>query len=275
MTLAELDAFGLSQHASFCPQPLHIQKKPRRATFRKRVFRKPTHRHNEQYVFGPLDDIIDEIKSNIWESPHDYSTEPSLLGWAAPLEVPSTWTVTPLPVSRTPSNQPLTIRKNRESRSSASGSSMGDPLCFSRSSSSQDDAFHGGPVGAPAVIGIASWPLFDAPVSCDSTDAVGTSNAVGKCNHTSAQDALEHASQNAEDRSTSSKRRPSRLRLFTGLSRLRRTDTREWSGSSGDTYDLTSPMSLGAHKENAFAREGLQEPSDDVVEAYVRRNARK
>ena len=273
MTLAALDAFGLSQHASFCPQPLHIQKKPRRATFRKRVFRKPTHRHNEQYVFGPLDDIIDEIKSNIWESPHDYSTEPSLLGWAAPLEVPSTWTVTPLPVSRTPSNQPLTIRKNRETRSSASGSSTGDSLFFSRSSS-QDDAFHGGPVGEPAVIGTAPWPLFDAPMSCDSTDAASTTHAVGSCNYTSAQDALEHASQNGEGRSVS-KRRPSRLRLFTGLSRLRRTDTRESSGSSGDTYDLTSPLSLAAHKENGLAREGLQEPGDDAVEAYVRRNARK
>ena len=66
MALAAIDTLGLSQHVDFCPPPLHIQKKPRRATFRRRIFHKPTcHRPNEQRVYGPLDDIIDEIRSNI------------------------------------------------------------------------------------------------------------------------------------------------------------------------------------------------------------------
>ena len=269
MALATLDTPGLSQHAAFCPPPLHIQKKPRRATFHKRIFRKSTHhRPNDQYVYGPLDDIINEIRSNIWESPHDYSTEAYLLDRATPLEVPSTWTAIPLPVSRLPSNQPLTIRKNRESRSSASGSNMGDPRHFSRSSS-QDDAFGGGPVVAPASAGTISWPLLDEPTSYRTADAPETSGAAGL----NAQEAFRSISQNTEDRNIPTKRRPSVLRLFTGLSRLRRTDTGEIS-SGGDTSDLVSPTSLEAHNDNR-SEDASQEPGEDAVEAYIRRNARK
>ncbi|KAF2628712.1 hypothetical protein BU25DRAFT_466485 [Macroventuria anomochaeta] len=271
MALAAIDTLGLSQHAAFCPPPLHIQKKPRRATFRKRIFRKSTHnRDNDQYVYGPLDDIINEIRSNIWESPHDYSTETSLLSWAASLDVPSTWTVTPLPVSRLPSNQPLTIRKNRESRSSASGSSMGDPLYFSRTSS-QDYAFDGGPVGAPVSTGDTPWPLFDAPMSYETAHTPNTSDAAGHFNHINAS---ENVSQNAEARTIPTKRRPSVLRMFTGFSRLRRTDTGETNGSGGDASDPASPTSLEAHNEDERGEEVSEEPSENAVEAYIRKNAR-
>ena len=198
MALAALESFGLSQHSGFCPPPLHIQKKPRRATIRKRIFRKSTyHQANDKYVHGPLDDIINEIRSDIWESPHDYSVEASHLGWAAPLEVPSTWTVTPLPVSQLPSSQPLTIRKNRESRSSTSGSSMGDHTNFSRTSS-HDNAFNGGPVGAPASTGTTPWPSFDATVSHETAHAP---DALGNVEHAYQTEAAEDFSQNADGRS--------------------------------------------------------------------------
>lgn len=272
MALAAPYSFGLSHHAAFCPQPLQIQKRTRRATFRKRIFRKSTHHgHNDEYVCGPLDDIINEIKSNLWESPHAHSTEASLLGWAVPLDVQSTWTVTPLPLSRTPSSQPLTIRKNRESRSSASSSSVGDAMYFSRTSS-RDDADYGGPVGAPVSTGIAPWPLFDAPTSYESAHASSTSDAVNGLNHSEAPDC---ASQSVEKPALPSKRRSSRLRLLTGLSRLRRTDTAETSGSGGDTSDLKSPVSPEAHHENWLEEELLPEPSVDAVEAYFRKNGRK
>lgn len=56
----------LPPHDHLCPSPLHIHKKQRKATFRRRIFRKSTHSDiSDQYVFGPLDDIIDEIKSDI------------------------------------------------------------------------------------------------------------------------------------------------------------------------------------------------------------------
>lgn len=271
MAPAALDSSSPSQHSAFCPSPLHIQKKPRRATFRKRIFRKSTpHQVDNNYVYGPLDDIINEIRSGMWESSDDYSTEASHLGWAAPLEVPSTWTVTPLPVSRLPSNQPLTIRKNRESRSSTSGSSMGDHTNFSRTSS-HDNAFNGGPVAAPAS-GTAPWPLFDAPVSYETTHAP---DASGNAGCTCQIEAAENLDQNADDRPVPTKRRPSVLRLFTGLSRLRRTDTGETSGSSGGASDLASPTRLSAHNEDGVNEDLSPEPSDDAVEAYIRKHARK
>jgi hypothetical protein len=273
MALVGLDTLGLSQHAAFCPPPLQIQKKSHRATFRKRIFRKSIHhRHNDQYVYGPLDDIIDEIRSNIWESPHNHSIETSVLSWAAPLEVPSTWTVAPLPLSRLPSNQPLTIRKNKESRSSVSGSNMDDRMYFSRSSS-QDDALNSGPVRTPA--STAPWSLFDDPLSYKTAHAPETSSAAGESNHVGAQKALDDDIRAAEARSVPTKRRPSVLRIFTGLSRLRRTDTDETSGSSGDASDLASPTALEAHDEDNIREQVWQEPSDDAVEAYVRKNARK
>jgi hypothetical protein len=272
MTLAALESLVLLQHSAFCPPPLHIQKKPRRVTFRKRIFRKSTHhRVDDKYVYGPLDDIINEIRTDIWESPQDYSTEASLLGWAAPLEVPSTWTVTPLPVSRLPSNQPLTIRKNRESRSSTSGSSVGDPMSFSRTSS-HDNAYNGGPVGAPTSTGTAPWPSFDAPVLYNTTHAPDASGTVG---HTYQSEAVENLSLDADDRPVYTKRRPSVLRLYTSLSRRRQKDTGETSGSSGDASDLASPTTLEVHNEDAVGEDPSPEPSKDAVEPYIRKHARK
>lgn len=222
-------------------------------------------------MYGPLDDIINEIRSDIWESPHDYSTEASHLGWAATLEVPSSWTVTPLPVSRLPSSRPLTIRKNRETSSSTSSSSMGDHTNFSRTGS-RDNAFNGGPVGAPASTGTTPWPSFDAPVSYETAHVP---DASGNAGQTCQIENTENLSQNADDRHVPTKRRPSILRLFTGLSRLRRADTGEISGSSGDASDLASPTRLEAHTEDDVGEDLSPEPSEDAVETYIRKHARK
>lgn len=144
-------------------------------------------------------------------------------------------------------------------------------MYFSRTSS-RDDADYGGPVGAPVSTGIAPWPLFDAPTSYESAHASSTSDAVNGLNHSEAPDC---ASQSVEKPALPSKRRSSRLRLLTGLSRLRRTDTAETSGSGGDTSDLKSPVSPEAHHENWLEEELLPEPSVDAVEAYFRKNGRK
>lgn len=56
----------LFPHTPLYPSPLHIQKKSRKATFRRRIFHKSAHNYGgDEYVIGPLDDIIDEIKSDI------------------------------------------------------------------------------------------------------------------------------------------------------------------------------------------------------------------
>ncbi|KAH6633391.1 hypothetical protein C7974DRAFT_433432 [Boeremia exigua] len=249
-------ASSLTQHTSFCPPPLHIQKKPRRTTLRK-LLRKST--PVSEYVCGPLDDIIDEITSNLW-SPLDNGAGAPSLDWAASLDVPSTWTVTPLPVSRLPRNQPLTIRKNRESRSSASGSSMGDPPRFLRYSS-QDEAYDGGPVGRLASGVSTPWPLLDIQEQTHAPSASGTVAV-------NAREASE--SPVIEDRNVPTRRRTSVLRLFTGFSRLRRTDTNETNGS-GDIPSPVTPTLRDTH----FGEDILQEPSMDAVEAYIQRNARE
>lgn len=276
MALAALNTTLLSQHTAFCPPPLHIQKKPRRATFRKRVFRKSNHHHHiDQHVNGPLDDIINEIRNNIWQSPFDYSAVASSLELTAPPEVPLSWTVTPLPVSRLPSHRPLTVRKNRESRSSgsasasASGSSMGYSTYFSRGDS-QDDTFNGGPVDLPSSSATTAWPLLNMNTSYDCADASSVTGAAGLL----AREAFEATDRVVDERIVPTKRRPSVLRLFPGLSRLRRTDTGETSGSSGDTSSLASPTLLEI-QEDQSSENSLQEPSDDAVEAYIRKNARK
>jgi hypothetical protein len=151
---------------------------------------------------------------------------------------------------------------------------MDDSLPSSQGSG-QDDVFDGGPVGALTSTGHTPWPLFDAPTSYRSAHAPYNVEGVNRSKDTTATVASQRSSHDVEEHPVPTRRRPSVLRLFTGLSRLRRTDTGETSGSSGNTSDLTSPVSLEAHEETEDAGEVLQEPGDDAVEAYIRKHARK
>jgi hypothetical protein len=165
MALANLHGVGLSQYATFYPPPLQIQKKPRRATFHRRLLRRPTHaQHHTDPDHGPLDDIIDEIRGGIWASPPDYCTDSSVFDWTDPLRVPSTWTSTPLPISRIPSGQPLMVRKNRQSHSSTSGSSGGDSMALSRHTSGMNSD----PVSS-LLPHVPPWPRLDAASECRRT----------------------------------------------------------------------------------------------------------
>jgi hypothetical protein len=259
--------------APLCPPPLTIQKKSRKATFRRRIFRKsiPTY-SDDQYVFGPLDDIIDEIKSDIWESPPDYSFNSFVFDGARPLKAPWSWSVTPLPVSRTPSDYPLTIRKNRNSRSSASDSSFGDPMAHSRNNS-HDEPKNGGPVRPLYTTAFTPWFLIDAP----SNQAVHPTEPpafTAGAEYMSVQQVLERVISNLEP----PRRRMSKLRLFTsGLPLLRRQNTGDTSAGAGDTPDTTSPTGTVALAAHAEIEGGSTEehPGDQAVEAYPLRNARK
>jgi len=261
--------------APLCPPPLHIQKKSRKATFRRRIFRKSTPTYSDdQYVFGPLDDIIDEIKSDIWESPPDYSFNTSVFDWAQPFRAPLSWTVTPLPVSRAPSDQPLTIRKNRNSRSSASGSSFVDQMTFSRTNS-QVEPDNGDPVRSMHSIPATPWPLIDVA----SSEPAHPLFVADSAEHMNAQQALEKAISNTEGHAEPLKRRmSSKLRSFTsGLPLLRRHNTGETSTGISDISGATSPIAataLAAHKETEEGSE-VKHPDDEVVEAYLSRIARK
>jgi hypothetical protein len=255
-----------------CPPPLTIKKKSRKATFRRRIFRKSTPTYgDDQSVFGPLDDIIDEIRSDIWESPTDCSFNSSVFDWAHPLKAPLSWSVTPLPVSRTPSDHPLTIRKNRNSRSSASGSSFGDKMASSRNNS-HDEPESGGPVRSSHTTAFTPWPLLDV-LSNEATHVPDSSVFTAGAKHMSAQ-TLEKVISNPEP----PKRRMSKLKLFTsGLPLLRRQNTGDTSASAVDTQDTASPTAhaaLAAHLE-IEERPAKKHPDNQDVEAYLLEYARE
>ncbi|CAN9128971.1 unnamed protein product [Alternaria sp. RS040] len=263
-----------SDRTPLCPPPLTIQKKSRKATFRRRIFRKSTPTSSDdQYVFGPLDDIIDEIKSDIWELPPDYSFESSVFDWARPLKAP--WSVTPLPVSRTPSDHPLTIRKNRNSRSSASGSSLGHSMASPRNNS-YDEPESGGPVRSVHTTEFPPWPSTDM-LSSKAMHASKPPDFAAGAEHMSAQQALEKVNSKPEHRAEPPKRRMSKLRLFTsGLPLLRRQNTGDTSVDVGDTPDSSSPTGTTSLAFHVGIEEGssVEYPGDEAVEAYLLRNAR-
>ncbi|CAN9086940.1 unnamed protein product [Alternaria alternata] len=266
-----------SDRTPLCPPPLTIQKKSRKATFRRRIFRKSTPTSSDdQYVFGPLDDIIDEIKSDIWELPPDYSFESSVFDWARPLKAPWSWSVTPLPVSRTPSDHPLTMRKNRNSRSSASGSSLGHSMASPRNNS-YDEPESGGPVLSVHTTEFPPWPSIDM-LSSKAMHASKPPDFAAGAEHMSAQQALEKVNSKPEHRAEPPKRRMSKLRLFTsGLPLLRRQNTGDTSAGVGNTPDSSSPTGTTSLAFHVGIEEGssVEYPGDEAVEAYLLRNARK
>ncbi|KAF2449347.1 hypothetical protein P171DRAFT_506920 [Karstenula rhodostoma CBS 690.94] len=217
------------------PSPLHIRKKARRAsrraTFYRRIVRKSPHQPRNEACDGPLDDIITQISSDIWASPSEWNLEATLHGLAEPLEdffnaynplkVASTCTIStvmPLPVSRIPSDQPLTIRKSRSSRSTASESSAShSSMAFSRSSSGNEPA-DSSKVRASFDAPPAPWPQVDAE-----SEPTSSNNTICPA-HTPAQQALEEVQHAGEPKLT--KRRSSRARLFpNGFTRLLRSSS--------------------------------------------------
>lgn len=263
-------------YATLCPPPLSIQKKPRRATFRQRILRRSVaHESSNQCLFGPLDDIIDVIKTDLWDSPPRYSFPSASFNWGQLSTSPSAWAVTPLPLSRNPSDRPLTIRKHRNCRSSASESSMGDPAVRSRNAS-HEEATNGGPVGA------VPWPSLDSLTLCEfgSAPAPHLSNGMANSQRLTARSGSQDSGHEKVIGTELKTRRPSRLRLLTnGFPRLRRMGLGDAStdGSAGNTVDSLSSTDVtlrGPH--NALEESPDEEiPSDEAVETYIRNNARK
>jgi len=255
-------------HTPLYPPPLHIQKKQRKATFRRRIFRKSSHKHSDdQYVLGPLDDIIDEIKSDIWELPSDCSFDLTALDWACPLEAPLLWATAPLPVSRTPKDHTLTIRKNRNGRSTASGSSLVDPMAHSQNDD-QDEPTSGGPVCNLHTAIPEAWPMADA---MSHEPEVSDSSTITQ--HVTAQQALENVISRNGGPVEPPRRRASRLRRFTnGFPLLRRQATGETSASTTNALEVSSPMVaslLATHDET----EDDKDSNDAALEAWVLKKA--
>lgn len=257
-----------SPPTNLLPSPLRIRKTARRASRRatvyRRILRKSPPQPSHEKVCGPLDDIITQISSAIWASPCEWDFRSTLHGLAKPLEdlldehrinkaAPTCTvnTVTLLPVSRTPSNHPLTIRKNRSSRSTASESSATHSLmALSRSSSGK------GSIGSSKVcanLDTPSPPLSQAD-TLSQHEPASSSNTVCPA-YSPAQQALEEVKQTGE--SGMAKRRSSLDQLFpdgfTGLLR-----------SSSDPR-TTNPSTSDEETGNG-GYDSIQVPETEVVE---------
>ncbi|KAJ4295502.1 hypothetical protein N0V90_007515 [Kalmusia sp. IMI 367209] len=268
----------LSPSTHLCPPPLHIRKKSRRATFYRRVIRKSPHQPNYDCVYGPLDDIINQISGDIWASPSEWNPDSTshelakplegLLDWHNPLKAPSTCTistVTPLPVSRIPSNQPLTIRKNRSSRSTASESSASCSMMdFSRSSKksvSTDSSKVCSSLDEPP----ASWSRIDVPWQVEHSEPTSSNNTICTT-HTPAQQALEDAHRVGD--SSEAKRHSSRVRLISSsLSRLLRPS----SEAKGSELAIQEENDDGDANE---LDEILKTPNTESVEAFMSKHGK-
>jgi hypothetical protein len=132
---------------------------------------------------------------------------------------------------------------------------------------------NGGPVGFPHTTALTPWPLLDTETAYEPMPVPDSLQFNFATEHLSAKQALENLNSTADDRSDAPKRRSSKLRLFTnGFPRLRRMGT---GGTEiSDTPSPTNTVAL-ATQDEADEEADVRDPSDDVVEAYVRRIARK
>lgn len=120
------------------PAPLHIRKKSRRLSRLRLSQRKAT--CGQPYPpYGPLDDIIDEITHDI-----RHSLPFGVFDWATAFTDQFPWLVTPLPLSRVPSQQPLAVRKTRTSNSYSRSTSSATFSDIMASSWSRDSNYEGG-----------------------------------------------------------------------------------------------------------------------------------
>ncbi|EMD93508.1 hypothetical protein COCC4DRAFT_58864 [Bipolaris maydis ATCC 48331] len=257
--IATTSGSGLPPHVHLCPSPLHIHKKQRKATFRRRILPKSTH-----------SDIGDQ-----YELPLNDSVDLSVLDWACPVKAPPPCATLPLSISRTPSPHPLTIPKNRNSRSSASSSSFGGPMTHSRNSS-QGKHVNSASGLFPHTMGSMPWPLLDGPLS-ESAHAPRVLGPAKGPDGVSAQQALEGVIYNEPVRNEPPKRpKSSKLRLFTnGFPLLRRQGTGDTSVSTrtvSNTVSSSVKTTSTIHdegKERSFAQ-GVDE---SAIMAYLARNA--
>jgi hypothetical protein len=266
----------LSPQVDLYPSPLHVSKKSRRTTLCRRLLRKSSYQSHCRSVYGPLDDIIDEITGNIWGTTFDFSSGFSrvgsesasevLLTWQYPLKAPSTCTVTPLPVSRIPSDHPLTIRKNRKSRSTASGSSAGYPMPSSRESSRTTSAPADGPlVSSSAVDSSLPWPSFDESSHTPISETSSTVSILCT-DYTLAQKTLEGIQHGDSD-----KQRTSRLRRFaSSFTRLRGGGTGGDSNGSNVAAQKVPPTNMSRATDD----EGNGQETSEA-EAFMQKQARK
>jgi hypothetical protein len=114
--------------------------------------------------------------------------------------------------------------------------------------------------------------MLRVPTNVSSTSS--TSPVAIYTEHTTARQSLENAVERASNHvGTAPQRRPSRLRMLTnGFPRRRRMETGATSASGGDASESTSPTIMTTP---SVSPDDSQEPGDEAVDAYMKRNAHK
>jgi len=143
---------------------------------------------------------------------------------------------------------------------------MGDSTSYSRNNS-HDPATNSNTTDAPLIPSSARRPSI---VRAPSTN---TSYTTLRAEVSTAQQSLEDIIENRPE--VAVQRRTSRLRKLTNaLPRLRRVGTGETS-SSFDDASGSNEFATNSSVTSPDEATGLEEPSDEAVEAYLRRNAHK
>lgn len=273
-----------TQHFALFPAPLHIRKKPRRLLFRRLAQRRPEQSPScSGSLHGPLDDIIDEITGDIWRSPLEYSYDPSFLEWPASIKAAILWSAAPLPMSRNPSNQPLRVRKNRTSRSTASGSAVSEAMFSSSQDSSKGENAENAENevdGDGPRLSSSSSAASQSPGVAESPDIA----VIASC--TPAEQQLSTILENLDGIPLSSDRRPSLRKRFFSLSssmgklRLRTSsidETQEHASSmttSPNTQSRTPSLMSQSDKDIGEYADTVA-PCAEAVAAWIARNARR
>ncbi|KAF2749653.1 hypothetical protein M011DRAFT_475007 [Sporormia fimetaria CBS 119925] len=213
----------LTQHLTLFPPPLHISKKSRKS--RLRFSQRKAARCQVDPDQGPLDDIINDITGDIWQ----YFAYDACLP-SSSIENTNCEKADPLPLSRTPSAKPLSVRKTRSrngnNRSTWSGSTYNDTMASSefRDSAREkcagkytpNDALPFPEPNFPASGAAPACDPFTSPVEAE-RDALGTEYASAECQTTPALG-------DPTNSSKPSKSQALRKRLFSlssGMERLR------------------------------------------------------
>jgi hypothetical protein len=282
----------LAQHLALFPAPLHIRRKSRKLIFRRLAQRKITHaRPGDNRQHGPLDDIIDEISSDIWGSTQENNLD-SVFEWQLGLGTAFPWSVAPLPVSRIPSNQPLSVRKTRysnsNSRSTESGSTVSEAMVSFRSRSSSKSDYDGlGTTNGQRLrssLSSSNRPTISAPMPLSqSITPVQTSLDMG-CTATGQTSSTVLETSAGSSQACEPQSQPLRKRLFSlsnsmGKMRLR-TNTNDTSKtripSSNSPPELASqgPSSANIKAEVDEAHDYIP-PTTEAVGAWISSNAKR
>lgn len=225
----------ITHHLALFPPPLDVRKKSRKFRLLFPQQRKATRGHLSPSC-GPLDDIINEIAVDILPK-RRYDTYEHPVG----PDSQTLWAVTSLPVSRTPSDQPLAVRKTRSrntnSRSTGSGSTCSDTMASFVSESSGKREYTSSEIPSSAHPPNAPNPIKPVPASLfpplyGSNDETFTSRTAGGHQLSTVSEA---------DESSAKASRPVGLRkrffsLSNGIEklRLRNTDQQSSAGSQAD-----------------------------------------